>query len=190
MHTGKRAPSPMPTEMPAAGQQGMPEVTFRVVPDQKDWKLDARSRLNCGKVFTVEHNLKVKSFGKVLKEKELIRHFVATWLALAPLPRQPTMPEHGEPSRRRGQALPPIDEGEYYAAAGPSTLAKQRMTRYIPGQTNLGPAESSSGEEADSNEDAASEEEDEEDEEEGDDDDDDDDDHANGIHHATGYPPR
>ena len=43
----------------------MTKDPLEVTPDTWDQKLDRMSRLNFGKVYTVEHNVKVMSVGKI-----------------------------------------------------------------------------------------------------------------------------
>lgn len=65
IHTGRTAPDPLPSEEPSRGEEGMRPDAIRVEPDDREDKLDPRSRLDFGKVHTIQHNIKVKSYGKV-----------------------------------------------------------------------------------------------------------------------------
>ncbi|KAF2722887.1 hypothetical protein K431DRAFT_221009, partial [Polychaeton citri CBS 116435] len=65
IHTGSQAPEPLNAELPHRGEAGMRSRAIRVDPDERDTKLDLLSRLDFGKITTIQHNLKVKSFGKV-----------------------------------------------------------------------------------------------------------------------------
>ena len=64
IHTGRSAPQPAPDEQTFSGEAGLRDP-IRVDPDLRNDKLDPRSRLNFGKVYTIEHNVKVRSFGMV-----------------------------------------------------------------------------------------------------------------------------
>ena len=65
IYTGKEAPSTHPDEEPARGEEGMRKASIRVNLDHKTDKLDTMSRIDFGKVYTIQHNLKVRSLGKV-----------------------------------------------------------------------------------------------------------------------------
>lgn len=43
---------------------------IRVDPDKRDHKLDSMSRIDYGRFFTIQHNIKVKSLGKVNRDSE------------------------------------------------------------------------------------------------------------------------
>lgn len=59
VYTGKTPPEADPEE------HGMQEIPIKVVPDQVLDRLWPKSRINYGKKQTVEHNVRVKSFGVV-----------------------------------------------------------------------------------------------------------------------------
>lgn len=59
VYTGRKEPSPEP------GEQRSALAAIRVEPETSTQLLDARSRINFGKLFTIEHNLKVKPWGTV-----------------------------------------------------------------------------------------------------------------------------
>lgn len=48
-----------------AGEPKMPKEPLEVEPARPDQKLDPMSRLNFGKVYTVEHNVKILPVGRV-----------------------------------------------------------------------------------------------------------------------------
>ena len=83
IYTGKVAPEPMAIEEPSRGEQGMRPDPIRVEPDDREDKLDPRSRIDFGKVHTIQHNIKVKSYGKVHDNfmAALIRQFNNCWYA-------------------------------------------------------------------------------------------------------------
>jgi len=63
--TGKDPPVPLPTELPQRGETGMRSEPIRINPDDPSDKLDPVSRIDFGKVYTVLHNVKVRSMGEV-----------------------------------------------------------------------------------------------------------------------------
>jgi len=66
--TGSTPPRPTALEMPKRrGEAPMQPVPIQVDMDNKGERLDPMSRLHLGGVTTVEHNIKVKAFGKVNK---------------------------------------------------------------------------------------------------------------------------
>lgn len=85
IYTGKSPPAPMPSEEPVRGELGMRPDAIRVDPDDREDKLDPRSRIDFGKVHTIQHNIKVKSYGKVNDKslQALIQQFQNCWLAPA-----------------------------------------------------------------------------------------------------------
>ena len=72
--TGKTAPAPQ-------NERGMQEKAIRVNPDDKGAVLDPKSRINYGKVYNIEHNVKVKNFGSLSPEylAALIEQFMAVF---------------------------------------------------------------------------------------------------------------
>lgn len=67
-YTGNIPPKPLPSEAPRAGESGMLPVSIRIVPDAVDGKLlylKKTSRINFGKPYTIEHNIRVQNFGSV-----------------------------------------------------------------------------------------------------------------------------
>ncbi|KAI6871838.1 hypothetical protein KC343_g3901 [Hortaea werneckii] len=64
IYTGHRAPRPTSQERPTQGQAAMRPLPIRVDADNHE-QLHFMSRIHFGKVYTVEHNVKVKPFGKV-----------------------------------------------------------------------------------------------------------------------------
>lgn len=67
IYTGSREPDPLPTESPTEGEWGMLS-SIRVKTKSKGDKLNQFSRVNYGKIYTVEHNVKVYDFGDVHKD--------------------------------------------------------------------------------------------------------------------------
>lgn len=84
IHTSKTPPAPLAAELPSRGEDGMRDQAIRVDTDDPIDKLDSLSRLDYGKVHTIQHNIKVKSFGKVNPKSmyALINQFGNVWRAL------------------------------------------------------------------------------------------------------------
>lgn len=81
--TGSRAPEPKHDEGPDPSnplEQGM-RPSIRVKQKVYKEKLDKMSRLNYRKIYTVEHNVKVRDFGEVHKdyEERLVSNFYSAW---------------------------------------------------------------------------------------------------------------
>lgn len=59
----------------------MQQRAIRVLPDLRYHKLDPVSRLNFGAIMTVQHNLKVKSYGMVdqASGQDVISQFASVW---------------------------------------------------------------------------------------------------------------
>ena len=100
VYTGKKAPSPLPSELPRRGEVGMQPIPIRIDPDDPTQKLQNESRINYGKVYTVEHNIKVHSVGMVNREAllALLGQFQQVWASSIGVPRGPLAPV------REGQA--------------------------------------------------------------------------------------
>jgi hypothetical protein len=64
IYTGRREPAPQDSEKPSEGEYSM-MTSIRVRPATKQGKLDPLSRINFGKIYTVEHNVKAFDFGNV-----------------------------------------------------------------------------------------------------------------------------
>jgi hypothetical protein len=64
IHTGSRAPPLLKGEAPASGRQGM-LLPIRVVPTRPGDRMENRSRLDYGKIYTVEYNVRIYDFGLV-----------------------------------------------------------------------------------------------------------------------------
>lgn len=79
VHTGRDPPQPLAGEAPIRGEQPMISKSIRVDPDAMGTKLDLQSRIDFGKVYTIQHSLKVKSFGMVNRGsmEDLVADFVA-----------------------------------------------------------------------------------------------------------------
>ena len=135
IHTSKTPQAPLAAELPTRGEDGMRDQAIRVDTDDPIDKLESLSRLDYGKVHTIQHNIKVKSFGKVNPKSmyALINQFGNVWRALpsagpAPVPRaqeddEPAAPVHKStaaarrPSQVSARAAP---------AAGPTAALQAR----------------------------------------------------------------
>lgn len=81
VYTGKTPPQVFPEEQPGRGEHPILPVAIRVDPDNRCDNLHPASRLDFGKVYTVQHNLKVKAFGLVNQRsiEALINQFRIAW---------------------------------------------------------------------------------------------------------------
>lgn len=71
IYSGKVPPEINDDERPGrGGEEPMCRTPIRIDPDEKGQKLDRMSRIDYGKTFTIHHNLKVRSFGKVNRDSE------------------------------------------------------------------------------------------------------------------------
>ncbi|QIW94716.1 hypothetical protein AMS68_000234 [Peltaster fructicola] len=61
-------PKPMPGERPSRDEEPLRPIAIRVDPDNRAEKLHHASRINFGHPHTIQHNVKVKSCGKVGRE--------------------------------------------------------------------------------------------------------------------------
>jgi hypothetical protein len=76
IYTGKDEPAPRDNERPAEGEYSM-MAPIRVRPASKQGKLDPLSRINFGKIYTVEHNVKAYNFGDV--HEDFIKTLKVQW---------------------------------------------------------------------------------------------------------------
>ncbi|KAI7190469.1 hypothetical protein D0869_00297 [Hortaea werneckii] len=85
--TGTSAPQLRRDELPGRDEQPMRGRPIRVVPDENNARLDPMSRIDLVKIHTINHNLKVKSFGLVHPNyiEALRTQFASVW----PILRQP-----------------------------------------------------------------------------------------------------
>lgn len=89
IYTGRSVPTLDPAELPSRrGEEGMRPISIRMYPDMPRNVLDPMSRVNLGKVMTVEHNLEVQPFGKVRDRslEELCLQFMLVWQHRSSLP--------------------------------------------------------------------------------------------------------
>ena len=71
IYTGKEAPQPLPEEIPPLGQPALRTPSILVDADctgKPNRSLTQPSRLSFGKIYTIEHNIRTQSFGKVNKD--------------------------------------------------------------------------------------------------------------------------
>ena len=81
VYTTKDPPEPLPEETPSRGEEGMRPQAIRIDVDNPTHKLDHTSRLDYGKVYTIQHNIKVQSYGKVNPRSmnALVHQFGNVW---------------------------------------------------------------------------------------------------------------
>lgn len=81
IHTGKKIPAALPQELPERGERGLLPQPIRVDPDDPEQKLDPMSRVDFAKVYTIQHNVKVRSLGKVNRTsmQPLLYQFKTVW---------------------------------------------------------------------------------------------------------------
>ncbi|KAK3719953.1 hypothetical protein LTR37_004076 [Vermiconidia calcicola] len=75
VYTTKRSPDPLPNEVPQrAGDRHM-RTSVRIKPDEKGDQLMNMSRIDYGRVYTIEHNVKAMAFGWVHEESQKDFHY-------------------------------------------------------------------------------------------------------------------
>ena len=59
------------------GEEELEKEPLRIIPTDSSYELDVASRVNFGKVYTVEHNLKVKDVGLISEQSlpKLLYHY-------------------------------------------------------------------------------------------------------------------
>ena len=79
-YTGREPPPLTPAELPKHGEHGV-LGSIRVNLDSPEERLDPMSRINLGKLYTIEHNIKVRSVGMVHNDSKspLLRMFTQVW---------------------------------------------------------------------------------------------------------------
>jgi hypothetical protein len=90
-------PDELPGEKPAKGEKGMMS-SIRVVPRNVTDRMFAASRINFGKVYTVEHNVKVYDFGSV--HRKYVTTLEKQWKSVVNVTKHsevvpPRLPIHG-----------------------------------------------------------------------------------------------
>lgn len=81
IYTGRSPPDATPSELPRRNEDGMRSQPIRVSGDEREDVLDTMSRVDFGKVHTIQHNIKVKPFGKVVQQSlgALDTQFTNVW---------------------------------------------------------------------------------------------------------------
>ena len=122
IHTTKNPPEPLPAELPLRGEDGMRPHAIKVDSDDPIDKLDALSRLDYGKVHTIQHNIKVKAFGKVNPKSmfALINQFGNVWR---------TLPAPGQASTSRDVA--DVDQPTYSVQDSAATQRRPSQTARV-----------------------------------------------------------
>ena len=87
VYTTKQAPQPLSPELPDRGEQSMRPQPIKIDVDDPSDKLDELSRLDYGRVHTIQHNIKVRGFGKVNPKSinALLRQFQNVWNPQPPM---------------------------------------------------------------------------------------------------------
>ncbi|KAK1817240.1 hypothetical protein LTR12_008330 [Friedmanniomyces endolithicus] len=87
IYSGHQSLATRPEELPRRGELPMQAQPIRLVLDERPKRLDPMSRINCARVHTIEHNVKVKPLGMVhpASLEALTTQFFAVWLPPAPL---------------------------------------------------------------------------------------------------------
>ncbi|KAK0333725.1 hypothetical protein LTR94_019623 [Friedmanniomyces endolithicus] len=87
IYSGHQPLATRPEELPRRGELPMQAQPIRLVLDERTERLDPMSRINCARVHTIEHNVKVKPLGMVhpASLEALTTQFFAVWLPPAPL---------------------------------------------------------------------------------------------------------
>ncbi|KAK0941940.1 hypothetical protein LTR29_006513 [Friedmanniomyces endolithicus] len=82
IYSGRQPLATRPEELPRRGEMPMQAQPIRLILDERTAKLDSMSRINCARVHTIEHNVKVKPLGMVhpASMEALIVQFFAVWL--------------------------------------------------------------------------------------------------------------
>jgi hypothetical protein len=124
IYTGRSAPD-------TRNEPGLQSKAIKVNPDDKGGVLDPQSRLNYGKVYNVEHNVKVKNFGSLSPEylNALLEQFTAVFtsrirMAAVPAPAsldrddRPDMTGNGPKDKQQFLGAGHRDAVARHAAAG------------------------------------------------------------------------
>ncbi|KAK0319784.1 hypothetical protein LTR82_009119 [Friedmanniomyces endolithicus] len=82
IYSGHQSLATRPEELPRRGELPMQAQPIRLVLDERPKRLDPMSRINCARVHTIEHNVKVKPLGMVhpASLEALTTQFFAVWL--------------------------------------------------------------------------------------------------------------
>lgn len=80
-YIGKQPPVADPEESPGPEELGMQPIPVRITPDERSEKLMDMSRINYGKLYTVEHNVKVRNVGTIHpgSKRAFISQFRQVW---------------------------------------------------------------------------------------------------------------
>lgn len=147
IYTGREPPTPSQAEAPNQGEQPMLSRPIRVVPDDKSDALDPHSRLDFGKVHTVQHNIKAKAFGKVHPESmEALRvQFAEVWLGSVSSRLQPESQDRG-PSSSAGRRPDPGATSQQHKLEGHGSSDSKAPARHDVEQSDESEEEESDGE--------------------------------------------
>ena len=127
IYSGKSAPSSMRNEQPVRGERGMRPHSIRVVPDNKEEKLDPKSRIDFGKMHTIHHNLKVRPFGMVEAQSipQLLNQFIAAMQDTSSKKQSGLSSRTNMPSTPSGTVV-----RDYVHASGSSNPPRRRVPQH------------------------------------------------------------
>lgn len=100
VYSGKSIPTFRKTEQPGPNEKEPFKTAIRVDADDPVQKLDPLSRLNLGALYTIDHCIKVRAFGKVNPKSvpELKRQLCTIWkFSLGVSLADPTQPSPSSP---------------------------------------------------------------------------------------------
>lgn len=69
--TGEKVPSEHPLETPRRRERGMHPKPVQIVPNNPTDSLTPMSRINYAKVYTIDHGVRIKPFGKVHRDSQV-----------------------------------------------------------------------------------------------------------------------
>lgn len=103
IYTGKNAPEPLVDEAPQRGERPMRPDAIRINTDNPTDKLDVMSRIDYGKVYTIQHNIKVQPYGEVHPRSlnALLHQFRNVWTDSEPATIESSEKASAGPSGRR-----------------------------------------------------------------------------------------
>lgn len=131
VYIGEPEPQPLPEEYPTRDEGGgMFPLAVKIDPDPGE-KLTPQSRINYGKIYTVEHNVKVKSVGYVSKSsyRALQYQFQQAWglgVSSGSDIRMTSVPQQVQPS---SSGTTPTTTSSQYSSAVAHLMQYQRLSR-------------------------------------------------------------
>ncbi|KAF2159660.1 hypothetical protein M409DRAFT_29827 [Zasmidium cellare ATCC 36951] len=132
IHSGRDAPQPKTHERPQRGEDSIRPIPIRVVPDNREEALEPMSRLDFGKVHTIQHNIKVRPFGMVHPDSKtaLYEQFQNVWSNTATIvpasEDQSSQASASSSSGRKARAPPSTADGSLKGRSGNTTVVEER----------------------------------------------------------------